>query len=87
VNADPGRIVQVVTNLLANAVRFCPPTAPIVVKVEHNSVSATLHVRDQGRGIAKDKLHLLFKKFARLHEDEGKKLSGTGLGLYLQGEC
>jgi PAS domain S-box-containing protein len=81
VNVDPGRIVQVVSNLLANAARLSPPTAPIVVEVEYNAVSATLHVRDQGRGIAKEKLRHLFKKFARLHEDEGHRLSGTGLGL------
>jgi DNA-binding response OmpR family regulator/signal transduction histidine kinase len=81
VNADPGRIVQVVTNLLANAAKLSPPTAPIMVDVEHNALSATVHVRDQGRGIAKDKIHHLFKKFARLHEDEGQRLSGTGLGL------
>jgi len=81
VNADHGRIVQVVGNLLANAARFSPPTAPIMIEVEHDSVSATVHVRDQGRGVAKEKLHHLFKKFARLHEDEGQKLSGSGLGL------
>jgi len=81
VNVDPGRIVQVVTNLLANAARLSPPTAPITVGVEHGAVSATLHVCDQGRGIAKEKLRHLFKKFTRLHEDEGHRLSGTGLGL------
>jgi signal transduction histidine kinase/DNA-binding response OmpR family regulator len=81
VNADYGRMVQVVDNLLANAARFSPPTAPITIEVEHDSVSATVHVRDQGRGVAKEKLHHLFKKFARLHEDEGPKLSGSGLGL------
>lgn len=81
VNADSGRIVQVVGNLLANAARFSPPTVPIIIEVEHDSVSATVHVRDRGRGIAKEKLHHLFKKFARLHEDEGEKLSGSGLGL------
>jgi PAS domain S-box-containing protein len=81
VNADRGRIAQVLVNLLANAAKLSPPTTPIVVEVEHDDLSATVHVRDQGRGIAKEKLHLLFKKFAHLHEDEGQKLSGTGLGL------
>ncbi len=81
VNADSGRIIQVLVNLLANAARFSPPTAAIAVEVEHNAVTATVHVRDQGRGVAKEKLHLLFKKFAHLHEDEERKLSGTGLGL------
>jgi PAS domain S-box-containing protein len=81
VNADFGRIVQVVTNLLANAARFSPQTAPITVDVEYDSVSTTVHIRDQGRGIAKEKQRQLFKKFARLHEDEEQKLSGSGLGL------
>ncbi len=81
VSADPGRIVQVVSNLLANAARLSPPTAPITVDVEHNEVAVKVHVRDQGRGIAKKKLRHLFKKFTRLHEDEGHRLSGTGLGL------
>jgi DNA-binding response OmpR family regulator len=81
VSVDSARIVQVVANLLANAARFSPPTAPITVEVEHDSISATVHVRDQGQGIPKEKQHNLFKKFARLHEDEGRKLSGSGLGL------
>jgi PAS domain S-box-containing protein len=81
VNADSGRIVQVVGNLLANAARFSPPTVPIIIEVEHDSVSATVRIRDRGRGIPREKLHHLFKKFARLHEDEGEKLSGSGLGL------
>jgi PAS domain S-box-containing protein len=81
VKADPGRIVQVISNLLANAAKLSPPTAPIVLDVEHDALSVTLHVRDQGRGIAKEKIHHLFKKFAHLHEDEGQRLSGTGLGL------
>jgi PAS domain S-box-containing protein len=81
VSADAGRIVQVVANLLTNAARFSPPTASITVEVEHDSVSATVHVRDQGHGIPKEKQHNLFKKFARLHENERQKLSGSGLGL------
>ncbi len=81
VSADAGRIVQVVANLLANAARFSPPTAPITVEVEHDSISATVHVRDQGQGIPEEKQHNLFKKFARLQEDEERKLSGSGLGL------
>lgn len=81
VNADHRRIVQVLGNLLANSARFCSPTAPIMVEVEHDTVSATVHIRDQGRGIANEKQRQLFKKFARLHEDEGQSLSATGLGL------
>ena len=81
VNADRRRIVQVLTNLLNNAARFSPTTVPITLEAGHDSLQVTVHVRDRGQGIPKEKLPLLFKKFSRLHDDAGRKLSGTGLGL------
>jgi PAS domain S-box-containing protein len=80
-NADPGRIVQVFANLLSNAAKFSPTTTPIIVDVEHGPVVITVRVRDQGRGIAAEKLQHLFSKFSRVHEDDKQTLSGTGLGL------
>ena len=81
VAADRARVVQVLTNLLDNAAKFSPATAPIIMTAEGDSVHVTVHVRDQGQGIPKEKLPLLFKKFSRLHDDAVQKLSGTGLGL------
>ena len=68
-------------NLLNNAAMFSSPTEPITIAAEHDSLQVTVHVRDRGRGIPKEKLPLLFKKFSRLHDDAGQRLSGTGLGL------
>jgi DNA-binding response OmpR family regulator/signal transduction histidine kinase len=81
VGADRRRLCQVLMNLLNNAAMFSPPPEPITIAVEHDSLQVTVHVRDRGQGIAKEKLPLLFKKFSRLHDDAGQKLSGTGLGL------
>ena len=81
VKADRGRIGQVMTNLLTNAAKFSPSEAPITISAEQDPLSVTVHVRDEGRGIAREKLPLLFKKFSRLHEDNRQKLSSTGLGL------
>jgi PAS domain S-box-containing protein len=81
VNADKRRICQVLANLLNNAAAFSPPIEPIAVAVELDAHHVTVHVRDRGHGISKEKLPLLFKKFSRLHDDRGRKLSGTGLGL------
>jgi DNA-binding response OmpR family regulator/signal transduction histidine kinase len=81
VAADRHRVVQVLTNLLNNAARFSPPTVPITIAVDHDPVEVTVHVRDQGRGISREKLPLLFKKFSQVHDDARQKLSGTGLGL------
>lgn len=81
VAADRRRVTQVLTNLLGNAAKFSPDTSFIFIDVEHDGVHVTVRVRDQGRGIAQDKLPHLFRKFSRVHGDSGRDLSGTGLGL------
>lgn len=81
VNADRRRAGQVISNLLSNASKFSPPTAPITVSVEQTDTYVTVHVQDQGQGIPTDKLPHLFKKFSQVHEDQGQKLAGSGLGL------
>jgi PAS domain S-box-containing protein len=81
VNADRHRVVQVLTNLLNNAARFSPAAAPITVAVDHDAVQVTVHVRDRGHGIPRDKLPRLFRKFSQVHDDTGQKLAGAGLGL------
>ena len=81
VQADRRRLFQVLMNLLNNAGMFSSPTEPITIAAEHDSLQVTVHVRDRGRGIPKEKLPLLFKKFSRLHDDSGQRLEGTGLGL------
>ena len=81
VHADRRRLTQVLMNLLSNAVKFSPASSPITIGVEANADQATVHVQDQGRGIAREKLPHLFKKFSQVHQDAGRGLVGTGLGL------
>ena len=71
---DPQRIGQVLNNLLANAARHSPPSAPIRVEGAIDGTHIALSVSDQGRGIAPDRLPHLFRKRAGLAGD-------TGLGL------
>jgi PAS domain S-box-containing protein len=81
VSADRHRICQVVMNLLSNADKFSPPMTPITVSAEVEPLWVTVHVRDEGRGIAEEDLSRLFRKFSRPHERSGFKLPGSGLGL------
>ena len=71
---DPQRIGQVLNNLLANAARHSPPSAPMRVEGAVEGTHIALSVSDQGRGIVPDRLPYLFRKRAGLTGD-------TGLGL------
>lgn len=81
VKADRRRVVQVLGNLLGNAAKFSPAASPISIDVAYEHGVVAVHVRDQGRGIPKEKLPNLFRKFSQVHDDSGSKLSGSGLGL------
>jgi two-component system sensor histidine kinase KdpD len=81
VNADTSRIAQVIGNMLTNAGKFSPETAPISISVEADADLVTVQVRDRGRGIRPERLPHLFKKFSQVHDDGRRRLSGSGLGL------
>ncbi len=85
VHGDEGRIRQIVTNLMGNAIKF---TEQGGVEVQVRSLAstperATLHVivRDTGIGIPKDKLDLIFEKFTQADGTMTRRFGGTGLGL------
>lgn len=81
---DPGRIRQVVTNLLGNAVKFTD-TGHIVVEVSGNKrgeiCDLTLSVSDTGCGIPQDKLNAIFEEFEQVDGSSARKHNGAGLGL------
>ncbi|CAM4524780.1 MULTISPECIES: hybrid sensor histidine kinase/response regulator [Myxococcus] len=76
---DRGRLDQVLTNLLSNALRYSPEGGPVWVRVqgEHDE-GVHLSVTDTGVGIPKEKQGLIFERFGRAH---GSKYGGLGLGL------
>mgnify|MGYP000132649374 CR=1 FL=1 len=78
--ADPGRIRQVLVNLLTNAVNYSPQGGTITVTVTYGPESVTVSVADQGVGIPPDKLDQVFERFTRL-EHGGVRVKGSGLGL------
>jgi signal transduction histidine kinase len=78
VEADKGRIIQVIDNLISNALKFTNE-GTIYVLVESKDGQAVVSVKDNGQGIDPDILPKLFTKFASKSEIGG----GTGLGLFI----
>lgn len=80
---DARRVRQVVMNLLTNAAHFSSPGSPIGVTVTRQGEGIAVAIQDRGRGIPREKLPLLFKKFSRLDTGRRDSPSGTGLGLVI----
>lgn len=78
--ADPGKVEQVLVNLVENAVKHGDPGA-ISVRGEHNGSYVTVRVQDSGPGIEPRHVPYVFTKFYR--RGTGERHAGTGLGLYI----
>jgi signal transduction histidine kinase len=81
VDADPGRITQVLRNLLDNAVKYSPQGGVIVVRGQVGETQVVVSIADQGVGIAPEHLNRLFEKFFRVDSGLGRHVVGSGLGL------
>jgi PAS domain S-box-containing protein len=84
--ADPDRIVQGLTNLLGNAVKFSPPDGTITLAVRRRGRDAAFSVRDEGRGIPPEKLEAIFERFRQVDSSDRREKGGTGLGLAITRE-
>ena len=79
--ADPDRILQTLTNLISNAIKFSPPGAPVSVSAERHGAQVIFRVADEGRGIPADKLESIFEPFQQVDASDSREKGGTGLGL------
>ena len=85
VTGDPGRLRQVILNLIGNALKFTP-TGEVTLKVqfdllEENETALHFMVRDTGIGIPADKLDAIFESFNQADTSTTREFGGTGLGL------
>ena len=86
--ADGDRLVQVLTNLLDNAIKFSADNSTIWFSVElraeetkNRPTMALFEVRDQGRGIPSENLSEIFGRFTQVNHSDSREKGGTGLGL------
>ena len=96
---DPGRIQQILINLIGNAIKFTDEGS-VSVQVQNRALHSTaiddeicedkaelfISVRDTGIGIPEDKIKLLFKSFSQVDGSYTRKYGGTGLGLKISKE-
>ncbi len=81
VNADPDKIQQVLYNLLDNAIKFSHNDSIIKIETTEKSSKVLVSVKDNGIGIPKDSLKLIWDRFYKTDLSRGKDKKGTGLGL------
>ena len=74
------RALQVLVNLIGNAVRYSPPDAMVWIRTEREGDIAAVIVADQGKGIAVEDQARIFEKFERV---DPREPGGSGLGLYI----
>ena len=82
VRADQDRLIQVLTNLVSNAVKFSPKDGEVSVKVEDSGAFCRFSVTDNGPGIPEDQLSKLFGLFQQLDSDRqsAKRWHRSGSG-------
>ncbi len=79
--ADPDWLVQVLVNLINNAIKFSPAETTISVDAETQLQQVFFQVTDQGRGIPTEKLETIFGRFQQIDTSDSRQKGGTGLGL------
>ena len=79
--ADEDRIMQTLTNLLGNAIKYSDPGGLVVLDATQRGADVLFRVRDEGRGIPEDKLETVFERFEQVDSSDARLKGGTGLGL------
>lgn len=81
VEVDGDRIVQVLVNLLANAIKFSPEESKVFIAVEQTGDSFAVRISDKGRGIPESHKASIFERFQQVEIADRTAKGGTGLGL------
>lgn len=81
VAADAGRLLQVLVNLVGNAVKFSPPGGFVTVTADERDGEVVFRVIDQGRGIPRALQERIFDPFEQVDASDSRDRNGSGLGL------
>jgi signal transduction histidine kinase len=81
VTADGDRLIQVLINLISNAIKFSQASSTINVSAQKYDGGIEFKVEDQGRGIPKRHLKSIFERYEQVRKEDAQNARGTGLGL------
>src|SRR5207247_1123085 len=81
ISGDPGRLQQILWNVLSNAIKFTPSGGRIDVALRNSDGQAEIAIRDTGVGIRKDILPCIFDRFRQADSSTSRTYGGLGLGL------
>jgi PAS domain S-box-containing protein len=79
--ADSDQILQTLTNLISNAIKFSSPSSMVGIGIIRQAEQILFEVKDRGRGIPADKLESIFGRFQQVDASDSREKGGTGLGL------
>jgi len=82
IDVDPVHISNVVFNLLDNAIKYCEQTPNIIIRSKDEKGGFSLEIIDNGIGIKRENLKMIFDKFYRVPTGNVHNVKGFGLGLY-----
>src|SRR5699024_1385392 len=83
---DPDRMTQVLDNIISNAIKYSPDGGNITVQLRHQMTQIVVSVRDEGIGIAYDKLEKDLDSFYRDDKARSREIGGSGRGLTINQE-
>jgi len=86
VEVDTDRMIQVIDNIMNNAIKYSPDGSVITVRLMETHNNVILSITDQGLGIPKSDLTKVFDRFYRVDKARARKQGGTGLGLAISKE-
>lgn len=80
---DQNRLIQVLTNLISNAVKFSGECKSIQISMENSVDKVRINVKNYGEGVPEEFKSKIFQKFAQADSSDSRQKGGTGLGLHI----
>src|SRR5699024_3557651 len=83
---DQDKLIQVIDNIMSNAIKYSPEGGKITFQVVREAHRVRVSINDQGLGIAREKVDKIFDRFYRVDKARSRQIGGTGLGLAISKE-